>query len=118
MYERFISSSMLTGWWDAAKSDIGLATRSCELGAQGWGLEPADEEEERRSLHPYTSRFLTSSALSSMNLRRGSTWSPISVVNIRSATGRSCALHWSRVRFWGSIVVVQSISGFISPRPL
>ena len=33
-----------------------------------------------------TSRFLTSSALSSMNLRRGSTWSPMSVVNIRSAS--------------------------------
>src|SRR5207247_4480587 len=33
-----------------------------------------------------TSRFFTSSALSSMNLRRGSTWSPISVVNIRSAS--------------------------------
>ena len=47
------------------------------------------------------SRFFTSSALSSMNLRRGSTWSPISVVNIRSAAGWSSALTCSSVRLVG-----------------
>ena len=33
-----------------------------------------------------------------MNLRRGSTWSPIRVVNIRSASAWSSALTWSSVR--------------------
>src|ERR1035441_6740086 len=44
------------------------------------------------------SRFLTSSALSSMNLRRASTSSPISVVKMASVSVRSSSFTSSRVR--------------------
>src|SRR6266853_2717051 len=44
---------------------------------------------ESQPVHSYTSRFRTSSALSSMNLRRLSTSSPISVVKIWSLSTRS-----------------------------
>ena len=50
------------------------------------GPESPATSHESRVTSLYTSRFFTSSALSSMNFRRGSTWSPISVVNIRSAS--------------------------------
>ncbi len=40
------------------------------------------------------SRFLTSSAWSSMNLRRGSTCSPISSENSRLASSDACS-HWT-----------------------
>ncbi len=77
MYERFISSSMLTGILEKAMSVMVLDAVLRVLGGSGAGCE-----------HPLAqmSRFFTSSALSSMNLRRGSTWSPMSVVNIRSAS--------------------------------
>jgi hypothetical protein len=39
-----------------------------------------------------TSRLRTLSAYSSMNLRRGSTWSPIKIVNIRSASTKSSSV--------------------------
>src|SRR5258706_763741 len=68
--------------------------------------------------HDYTSRLRTSSAFSSMNLRRASTSSPISVVNIWSLCTRSSSETFNRVRVSMSIVVDQSCSGFISPSPL
>src|SRR5437667_12232030 len=68
--------------------------------------------------HPYTSRFFTSSALSSMNLRRFSTSSPISVEKISSLSTASSRRTTSSVRFSGFMVVSASCSAFISPRPL
>src|SRR5437763_271979 len=56
--------------------------------------------------------------LAADELRRGSTASPIRVVNISSASAMSSACTSSSVRFAGSMVVLQSCSGFISPRPL
>ncbi len=86
MYERFISSSMLTGM---RLCQCVMSVR-CEPASGGSG--PARSQ---------MSRFLTSSALSSMNFRRGSTWSPISVVNIWSASVWSSARTCSSVRFVG-----------------
>jgi hypothetical protein len=54
----------------------------------------------------------------SMKARRGSTLSPISVVKISSAAMASSICTRSRRRTAGSMVVSQSCSGFISPRPL
>lgn len=57
-------------------------------------------------------------ALDSMKARRGSTSSPISVVKISSAAMASSIWTRNSRRALGSIVVSQSCSGFISPRPL
>src|SRR6266849_7153267 len=64
------------------------------------------------------SRFTTSRALSSINLRRASTFSPIRVVKISSAATASSSFTWSKVRVSAFMVVSQSCSAFISPRPL
>ena len=65
-----------------------------------------------------TSRWLTYFAFRSMNLRRGSTASPINVEKMRSAAAASSTVTlWSR-RVSGFMVVSQSCSGFISPSPL
>src|SRR4029079_3716853 len=64
-----------------------------------------------------TSRVATR-AFSSMNSRRGSTLSPISIVNRRSAAAASSIVTCASVRVVGSIVVARSCSAFISPRPL
>src|SRR5271157_6520898 len=48
------------------------------------------------------SRFFTSSALSSMNLRRASTFSPISVVKMVSVSVRSSSFTENRVPSWNS----------------
>src|ERR1700692_1175484 len=64
------------------------------------------------------SRFTTSRAFSSMNLRRASTFSPISVVKISSAATASSSFTWRSVRVSAFMVVSQSCSAFISPRPL
>ena len=53
----------------------------------------------------YTSRFLTSSALSSINWRRGSTTSPISTVKMESASTWSSTLTCNMVRWSASMVV-------------
>src|SRR5579875_2976012 len=66
----------------------------------------------------YTSRFATRRALSSMNCRRGSTWSPISIEKILSAWAASSTVTRTSVRRAGSIVVSRSWAGFISPSPL
>ena len=55
-----------------------------------------------------TSRFWTLSAFSSMNSRRGSTSSPISVVITTSASTASSILTWSSVRLCGCMVVSAS----------
>ena len=65
-----------------------------------------------------TSRFATVSALRSMKSRRGSTWSPISVVKISSAATASSIRTCISRRVCGLTVVSHSCSGFISPRPL
>jgi predicted tellurium resistance membrane protein TerC len=65
-----------------------------------------------------TSMFPARSALASMKSRRGSTSSPISIVNTRSASIASSICTRSRRRTPGSIVVSHSCIGFISPRPL
>src|SRR6185503_7000733 len=64
------------------------------------------------------SRFFTSSAFSSMNLRRDSTSSPISVVKIFSVSAISSSFTCSKVRRSGSIVVSHSCGDVISPSPL
>src|SRR5262249_7190399 len=65
-----------------------------------------------------TSRLATARALSSMNARRGSTWSPISIEKMRSAAAASSSVTWASVRVEGDIVVSPSWSAFISPSPL
>src|SRR5207247_9639395 len=55
-----------------------------------------------------TSRFFTNFAFSSMNLRRGSTSSPISVSNSCDASSASSIVTLSSVRLVGSIVVSRS----------
>src|SRR5690606_39371664 len=55
-----------------------------------------------------TSRFLTNLAFDSMNARRSSTSSPMSVEKIRSAATASSRVTWRIVRVSGSIVVFQS----------
>src|SRR5262249_21729230 len=67
---------------------------------------------------PQTSRFRTLSAFSSMDFRRGSTSSPISVEHVAAASCASSFYSGSSVRGSGSMVVSQSCAGFISPRPL
>src|SRR6202044_2260700 len=54
---------------------------------------------------PHTSRLATARALSSMNARRGSTWSPISIEKMRSAAKESSSVTCARVRGVGDIVV-------------
>src|SRR4030095_10197638 len=66
----------------------------------------------------YTSRLVTSSAFCSMNSRRGSPSSPISTEKIVSAATASSIRTCRSLRTFGSIVVSQSCSGFISPSPL
>src|SRR3989338_6521822 len=66
----------------------------------------------------YTSRFATSCACCSMNCFRGSTSSPIRSVNILSASTASSIVTKRVLLLPGSMVVSQSWSGFISPRPL
>ena len=51
-------------------------------------------------------------------LRRGSTWSPISSVKISSAAWASLELDRCSTRVSGLIAVSRSCSEFISPRPL
>ncbi len=63
-----------------------------------------DGDEERDQ----TSRFLTNLAFSSMNFRRGSTSSPISVSNSVDATSASSMVTLSSVRLGGSMVVSRS----------
>ena len=53
-----------------------------------------------------------------MKLRRGSTCSPMSTVNISSASAASSRRTWRTTRFSGFMVVSHSCSAFISPRPL
>src|SRR2546425_7996405 len=55
-----------------------------------------------------TSRFFTNFAFSSMNLRRGSTSSPISVSNSCDASSASSIVTLSSVRLAGSMVVSRS----------
>ena len=57
-------------------------------------------------------------ALRSMNSRRGATSSPMSIEKMRSASAASAIDTCFNIRFCGSIVVSQSCSGFISPKPL
>ena len=53
-----------------------------------------------------------------MNSFRGSTFSPIKMVNVSSAFTASSRVIRRSVRFSGSMVVSHSSWGFISPRPL
>src|SRR5690606_38242837 len=66
----------------------------------------------------YTSRFWTYLAFASINSRRGSTLSPIRMLKISSAATRSSTVTCKIVRVSGFIVVCQSCSASISPRPL
>ena len=65
-----------------------------------------------------TSRFWTFRASVLMKSLRGSTRSPISIVKMASASAASSTSARSSVRVSGFIVVSQSWSAFISPRPL
>ena len=57
-------------------------------------------------------------ALFSIKRRRGSTWSPIRMVKASSAFSASSMVICTITRLSGFMVVSQSCSGFISPRPL
>ena len=77
--------------------------------------EPLAHERLRAGAHfrrqvdwPQTSRFWTWRARALMKSRRGSTFSPISVLKMRSASAASSISAWSRVRVAGLIVVSQS----------
>src|SRR2546430_9700291 len=64
------------------------------------------------------SRFFTSSALSSMNLRRASTSSPLRVVKMVLHSARSSSPTATTCQCPGAMVVSQSCWAVISPRPL
>jgi hypothetical protein len=73
--------------------------------------QPGESEQQRRTRNregDQTSRFRTNLAFSSMNLRRGSTSSPISVSNSCDASRASSIVTLSSVRLGGSIVVSRS----------
>ncbi len=57
---------------------------------------------------PHTSRFATARAFSSMNSRLGSTWSPISLEKMRSATAASSSVTCASMRVAGDMVVSPS----------
>src|SRR5947209_1899447 len=80
---------------------------------------PAPRRKPENFPRLYKSRLRTVRACSWMKSLRGSTLSPISVVNIRSASSEasSSVTRLSR-RDCGSIVVSASCSASISPRPL
>ena len=61
-----------------------------------------------RKISPHTSKLATFSAFSSINTRRGSTWSPIRVVNIWSAAIASSIVTTNMRRTSGSMVVSHS----------
>src|SRR5699024_545535 len=66
----------------------------------------------------YISKFCTYLAFSSINSRRGSTLSPIKILNISSAAIASFEVTCNKVRESGLIVVSHNCSAFISPKPL
>lgn len=66
----------------------------------------------------YTSRLATVFARDWMKCLRGGTSSPMSIRNTSSARSASSTVTRNIFRCTGSIVVSQSCSGFISPRPL
>ena len=68
-------------------------------------------------ISPYTSKFAYF-AFFSMNSRRGSTCSPIRMLNASSARSASSMVICTITRLAGFMVVSHSWSGFISPRPL
>ena len=70
-----------------------------------------------KSSPSYTSR-LAYWAFVSINLRRGSTWSPIRMVKASSAFSASSMVICTITRLSGFMVVSHNWSGFISPRPL
>lgn len=69
-------------------------------------------------LHQAYTSTLAYFAFASMKARRGGTSSPISIEKISLATCASSIETCCRIRVSGSIVVSQSCSAFISPRPL
>src|SRR5581483_8984749 len=93
-----------------------------QLGSPGGAPQRVDGRgdgpAERRHLHGQTSRLLTYFAFRSMNWRRGSTSSPMSSSNSLEASTASSMVTRRMVRVAGSMVVLQSCSGFISPSPL
>jgi len=70
-----------------------------------WALRVINIYSQRPYSTIYTSRFATDSACFSINSRRGSTWSPISVVKISSAATTSSIFTCNRRRVLESIVV-------------
>src|SRR5581483_7981073 len=86
--------------------------------ARGNPWFPREPPPSARPARAHTSRKRTSFAFCSMNSRRGSTWSPISIEKTWSAAAASSTSTCSSMRRAGSIVVSHSCSGFISPRPL
>ena len=64
------------------------------------------------------SKFFTYLAFCSINSRRGSTLSPMRMVNTSSAVAASSTSTRRMVRVAGSMVVSQSWSESISPKPL
>ena len=92
-----------------------LALRHREL-PPGCRRNPGTSRSVRRGGR-YTS-MVASSAWVAMNSRRGSTWSPISLVKILSAPTASSMVTRRSVRVSGFMVVSHSCSGFISPSPL
>ena len=82
------------------------------------GIAGAPIQGRRLSRAPPHTSTLAASAFSWMNSRRGSTMSPISLVNRSSASSTSLTFTCSSERALMSSVVSHSWSGFISPRPL
>jgi hypothetical protein len=97
---------------DAADAGVGAGDEG-DPAVQGNGCSGGVE-----AAMDQTSMLPARSALVSMKSRRGSTSSPISMVNTRSASMASSICTRSRRRTAGSMVVSHSCSGFISPRPL
>jgi hypothetical protein len=91
----------------AERPKVVLAAKLTMLDQPRAGLPPA----------PHTSTFAYF-ALASMKARRGGTSSPMSMEKMRSASRASSIETCWRMRVVGSMVVSQSCSAFISPKPL
>ena len=123
-----LSEDQLTGYfhqriashsWSAVKLDLyGYKFYVVHVLRQPWAMPRHIGKTLLASTTSQISILPARRAFASMNSRRGSTSSPISIVNTRSASIASSICTRNNLRTVGSIVVSHNCIGFISPSPL
>ena len=108
----FVKDSCLTGGQNEPPPPKVTGLRHSSANARGG---PGDSRCSARCAHASMLAYL---ALASMNSRRGGTSSPMSMEKMLSLSAAFSMVTWRNVRFSGFMVVSQSCSAFISPRPL